>query len=67
MVILDVIIIGGGPHALTLASLLSKPGHDLLVPRTCTAPKTPVPNLEPSDTKRKSGSMKKRRAAAGAT
>uniref|UniRef100_A0A3Q3M1T6 Zgc:113276 n=1 Tax=Mastacembelus armatus TaxID=205130 RepID=A0A3Q3M1T6_9TELE len=30
MVILDVLIIGGGPHALTLASLLSNPNPDCL-------------------------------------
>lgn len=67
MDILDVVIIGGGPHALTLASLLSNPGHNLSLSRTCTAPKSPVPNLEPSNTKHSSGRKKKRKAAAGAT
>eukprot|EP00066_Takifugu_rubripes_P005674 XP_003969900.1 PREDICTED: uncharacterized protein LOC101066132 [Takifugu rubripes] len=41
MVILDVVIIGGGPHALTLASLLSNPGHELSLSSTCMAPKGP--------------------------
>lgn len=48
MVVLDVLIIGGGPHALTLASLLSRaqpdanwnPGHD-----TCSSLQS---TLEPS-------------------
>lgn len=67
MVILDVVIIGGGPHALTLASLLSNPGHDLSLYGTCTAPKSPVPNLEPSTTNRISGRKKRKKAAAGGT
>lgn len=67
MVILDVVIIGGGPHALTLASLLSSPGETSSLSRTCTAPKSPVPNLEPSDTKPSSGRKKRRKATAGAT
>lgn len=67
MVMLDVVIIGGGPHALTLASLLSNAGHDLSLSRTCAAPTSPAPNLDPSNTKRSTGRKKRRKAAAGAT
>lgn len=67
MVILDVVIIGGGPHALTLASLLSNPGHDLSLSGTCAVPKSPQPNLHPSNTKRSSGKKKRRKADAGVT
>lgn len=67
MVMLDVVIIGGGPHALTLASLLSSPAHDLSLSRTCAAPTSPAPNLYPSNTKRNSGRKKRMKAAACAT
>lgn len=48
MVLLDVLIIGGGPHALTLASLLSSTepdancdsGHDLAPCATFSAPQS---------------------------
>lgn len=66
MVVLDVVIIGGGPHALTLASLLSIPGHDLSLSGISTAPKSPRPKLEPFNTQRSSGKKKKRKAAVGA-
>lgn len=62
MVILDVVIIGGGPHALTLASLLSNPGQELSLSSTCMAPKDPRSNRDPFNTKH-SGGKKKRRAA----
>ncbi|XP_029702275.1 uncharacterized protein [Takifugu rubripes] len=63
MVILDVVIIGGGPHALTLASLLSNPGHELSLSSTCMAPKGPGSNRDPSKTKHSGGKKKRRRAA----
>lgn len=66
MVILDVVIIGGGPHALTLASLLSNPGHELSLSSTCMAPKGPGSNRDPFNTKH-SGGKKKRRRPAGVT
>lgn len=75
MVILDVLIIGGGPHALTLASSLSNPdpdpssdpGHDLPLSASCSAPWRPQPILEPSNNKRCSHNKKKRRKAATGT
>ncbi|XP_045889197.1 uncharacterized protein zgc:113276 [Micropterus dolomieu] len=74
MVILDVLIIGGGPHALTLASLLSTahpnpnsdPGHDLPLSPFCSGPSRPQPNPETSHNKLCSG-RKKRRAKKGVT
>uniref|UniRef100_A0A8C4HYW5 Zgc:113276 n=1 Tax=Dicentrarchus labrax TaxID=13489 RepID=A0A8C4HYW5_DICLA len=68
MVILDVLIIGGGPHALTLASLLSNPdpnsdpGHDLPLSPSCLDSHRPQP--ETSSNKRCSGKKKKKRATA---
>lgn len=67
MVLLDVLIIGGGPHALTLASLLSKPdpnsdpGNDSPLSASC------LPVLEPSSDKCYSLKKRKnkRRAVAG--
>ncbi|XP_034734656.1 uncharacterized protein zgc:113276 isoform X2 [Etheostoma cragini] len=66
MVILDVLIIGGGPHALTLASLLSnpdpepssEPGHDF--PRFLSDPPRPQTNPDTSNNKRCSGKKKRR-------
>uniref|UniRef100_A0A8C9X2I2 Zgc:113276 n=1 Tax=Sander lucioperca TaxID=283035 RepID=A0A8C9X2I2_SANLU len=60
MVILDVLIIGAGPHALTLASLLSNPDpdpnseprHDL--PLSLSDPPRPQTNPETSNNKPKS-------------
>ncbi|XP_054473516.1 uncharacterized protein zgc:113276 [Anoplopoma fimbria] len=71
MVILDVLIIGGGPHALTLASLLSKPDpdpnsdprHDLPLSPSFLDPPGPQTNPEPSNNKR-CGGRKKRKATA---
>ncbi|XP_044048397.1 uncharacterized protein zgc:113276 [Siniperca chuatsi] len=71
MVILDVLIIGGGPQALTLASLLSNldsdpksdPGHDLPLSPTCSDPPRPRPNPETSNNKRCSGKKKRRSTA----
>ncbi|XP_070818471.1 uncharacterized protein [Chaetodon trifascialis] len=69
MVMLDVLIIGGGPHALTLASLLSNPdpnsdpGHDLPISPSCSEPPRPQPNLETSNMKRCSGKKRRRRTA----
>ncbi|XP_076610173.1 uncharacterized protein LOC143332469 [Chaetodon auriga] len=68
---LDVLIIGGGPHALTLASLLSNPdpdpnsdpGHDLPISPSCSDPPRPQPNLETSNMKRCSGKKRRRRTA----
>lgn len=70
MVLLDVLIIGGGPHALTLASLLTttkpnanwKPGHDLAQCALCSAPQ---PTREQSDNKFTSQKKKKKKAATG--
>lgn len=72
MVILGVLIIGGGPHALTLASLLSNPcshsnsgpGHDV-VTSPSTIPPKPQPNSQTSKKKNSSTKKKKRRAASG--
>ncbi|XP_024151624.1 uncharacterized protein zgc:113276 isoform X1 [Oryzias melastigma] len=66
MVVLDVLIIGGGPHALTLASLLSSPetdtssdrGHDpLLTP--CSS--EPQKFLQKTELSRNNGSNGKRK------
>lgn len=75
MVSLDVLIIGGGPHALTLASLLSNfepvpnfdPGKDSPLSASCSAAWRPQPVLEPSSDKYFSLKKKKnkRRAVAG--
>lgn len=59
MVLLDVLIIGGGPHALTLASLLSNfepvpnfdPGNDSPLSASCSTVWRPQPVLEPSSDK----------------
>ncbi|XP_034536190.1 uncharacterized protein zgc:113276 [Notolabrus celidotus] len=71
MEILDVLIIGAGPHALTLASLLSNPnpnsdpGPDLPVPSCCCSnPLKPQTDPEPSNNRR---GKKKRRHTAGLT
>ncbi|XP_029283630.1 uncharacterized protein LOC115005809 isoform X2 [Cottoperca gobio] len=74
MVILDVLIIGGGPHALTLATLLSNPDpdtnseprHDLPLHPSRLDPSRPQTNPETSNNKRYSG-KKTRRATAGPT
>ncbi|KAK9542985.1 hypothetical protein VZT92_000802 [Zoarces viviparus] len=71
MEILDVLIIGGGPHAMTLASLLSNldpdpnsdPGHDLHLSPTSSDPPGPQANPETSNNKC-CGGRKKRRATA---
>nr|XP_020461846.1 uncharacterized protein LOC109963562 [Monopterus albus] len=66
MVILDVLIIGGGPHALTLASLLSNPHPDPdpnpaspLSP-SCSDPPRPQLNPETSNNKYCTGKKKRR-------
>ncbi|XP_062417690.1 uncharacterized protein zgc:113276 isoform X2 [Pungitius pungitius] len=74
MVILDVVIVGGGPHALTLASLLcntesdpkSDPRHDLHRPPSPENPAGPQTDPETPHNKRCVG-RKNRRAAAGPT
>ncbi|XP_070688451.1 uncharacterized protein [Pempheris klunzingeri] len=72
MVILDVLIIGGGPHALTLASLLSNPDpnsdprHNLPPSPSCSDPPRPDPNPEMAINKRCSGKKKRRSTAASA-
>ncbi|CAN9507187.1 unnamed protein product [Ophioblennius macclurei] len=67
MMILDVLIIGGGPHALTLASLLSShdpdPGHQPPVPPSDSEPLQSHQKPETVNEKRCSG--KKKRATAG--
>lgn len=75
MVLLDVLIIGGGPHALTLASLLSNsepdpnsdPGNDSPLSASCSTAWRPQPILEPSSDKCYSLKKRKnkRRAVAG--
>ncbi|XP_051800811.1 uncharacterized protein zgc:113276 [Acanthochromis polyacanthus] len=66
---LDVLIIGGGPHALTLASLLSRPDPDPNSDPSQDSPVSPVslfnptssqPNPETTGNKRWSGKKKKR-------
>ncbi|KAK5915567.1 hypothetical protein CesoFtcFv8_001147 [Champsocephalus esox] len=74
MVILDVLIIGGGPHALTLATLLSHPDPDTKSdPRhvsplsiSLSDPARAQTNSETSKNKRCRG-KKKKRATAGLT
>ncbi|XP_040895497.1 uncharacterized protein zgc:113276 isoform X2 [Toxotes jaculatrix] len=74
MEMLDVLILGAGPHALTLASLLcnpdhdpnSNPGHDSSLSTSCSDPPRPQPNLETSKNRCCSG-KKKRRATTGIT
>uniref|UniRef100_UPI0037E7F986 uncharacterized protein n=1 Tax=Semicossyphus pulcher TaxID=241346 RepID=UPI0037E7F986 len=68
MVILDVLIIGAGPHALTLASLLSNPdpSPEAQSPFSCSDPLRPKTNPETSNNKRCS-SKKKRRNTTGTT
>ncbi|XP_041797986.1 uncharacterized protein zgc:113276 [Chelmon rostratus] len=71
---LDVLIIGGGPHALTLASLLSNPdpdpnsdpGCDLPPSPACPDPPRPQPDPETSDNKRCSGKKRRRTTAVAA-
>ncbi|KAM4592796.1 uncharacterized protein PAE49_003553 isoform 1-T2 [Odontesthes bonariensis] len=68
MVMLDVLIIGGGPHALTLASLLSSPdsdpnsdhGHDQPLSLSCSEPQRSQPDPETSNNKRCNGKRKRR-------
>ncbi|XP_030269654.1 uncharacterized protein LOC115579990 isoform X2 [Sparus aurata] len=72
MVLLDVLIIGGGPHALTLATLLSNSdpvpnsdhGHDSAHSPSCSDPLGLQANPQTSDSKRCRG-RKKRRATTG--
>lgn len=72
MVLLDVLIIGGGPHALTLATLLSDsdpvpksdPSHDSAHSPSCLDPLGLQANPQTSDSKRCRG-RKKRRATTG--
>ncbi|XP_034077125.1 uncharacterized protein zgc:113276 [Gymnodraco acuticeps] len=72
MVILDVLIIGGGPHALTLATLLSHPdtksdpGHVSPLSISLSDPARAQTNSETSKNKRCRG-KKKKRATAGLT
>ncbi|XP_044209059.1 uncharacterized protein zgc:113276 [Thunnus albacares] len=72
MVILDVLIIGGGPHALTLASLLSNPnpnsdpGQDSSPSPSCLDPLRLQPNPKTSNNKRYSGKKKRRVTAVSA-
>ncbi|XP_033972615.1 uncharacterized protein zgc:113276 [Trematomus bernacchii] len=74
MVILDVLIIGGGPHALTLATLLSHPdpdpksdpGHVSPLSLSLSDPARAQTNSETSNNKRCRG-KKKKRATAGLT
>ncbi|KAL7406210.1 hypothetical protein ABVT39_015515 [Epinephelus coioides] len=75
MVILDVLIIGAGPHALTLASLLSStdpdansdPGHDSPLSPFSSDPLRPQTNQETSNNNKRCSSKKKRRARAVST
>ncbi|XP_060924596.1 uncharacterized protein zgc:113276 [Limanda limanda] len=70
MVTLDVLIIGGGPHALTLASLLlspepeSDPGHDSPLPPSSSDPPRPRSH-PPTSSNRSCSGKKKRKATAG--
>ncbi|KAF3832836.1 hypothetical protein F7725_026501 [Dissostichus mawsoni] len=76
MVILDVLIIGGGPHALTLATLLSHPDPDpksdpghvspLSLSLSLSDPARAQTNSETSNNKRCRG-KKKKRATTGLT
>ncbi|KAI3377486.1 hypothetical protein L3Q82_008667, partial [Scortum barcoo] len=69
VVMIDVLIIGGGPHALTLASLLSNigldpisdPRHDAPLSPSCSDLPRTQPDPETSNNKR-CGGKKKRRA-----
>uniref|UniRef100_A0A3P9LE15 Zgc:113276 n=1 Tax=Oryzias latipes TaxID=8090 RepID=A0A3P9LE15_ORYLA len=68
MVVLDVLVIGGGPHALTLASLLSAPEtdtsadceHDPLLTSCTLEPQRCLLKPEPSNNKGSNGKRKKR-------
>ncbi|XP_008290759.1 uncharacterized protein LOC103365175 [Stegastes partitus] len=70
MVMLDVLIIGSGPHALTLASLLSSPdpnsdpGQDSPLSPVC--PVRPQTNPETANNKRCCGKKKRRATAVSA-
>ncbi|XP_073319929.1 uncharacterized protein [Pagrus major] len=74
MVILDVLIIGGGPHALTLATLLSNsdpvpnsdPSHDTALSPSCSDPLGLQANQQTSNSKRCRG-KKKRKTTTGVT
>lgn len=59
---LSVLIIGGGPHALTLASLLSHPdpGRDSTLSHPCPDPVAHQPKLEACDKTGCSGEKKTR-------
>lgn len=73
MVLLDVLIIGGGPHALTLATLLSStqldangnPGHDLAQCATCSTTQSTLEQTGNKCPGQKKKKKKKRRPAAG--
>ncbi|XP_049419330.1 uncharacterized protein zgc:113276 [Epinephelus fuscoguttatus] len=75
MVILDVLIIGAGPHALTLASLLSNtdpdansdPGHDSPLSPFSSDPPRPQTNQETPNNNKCCSGKKKRRARAVST
>ncbi|XP_069030031.1 uncharacterized protein [Embiotoca jacksoni] len=62
MVVLDVLIIGGGPHALTLASLLSGPDPDLNSDHGHDSP--PPPSCPETSNNTRCSGRKKRRATA---
>ncbi|XP_056135293.1 uncharacterized protein zgc:113276 [Lampris incognitus] len=71
MVVLDVVIIGGGPHALTLASLLSipypEPNSDPACGSTFTLPERPQPKQETSKTTRTRNTNRRRAKASKLT
>ncbi|XP_029937814.1 uncharacterized protein LOC115380747 [Myripristis murdjan] len=63
----DLLIIGGGPHALTLASLLSIPYPDPNPDSTLSLTHPLLPNLDTNRAKRSRSQRKTRRGAAGQT